>query len=234
MITKCVCGCGNVSVNHVGWYYVPQRNRGGRDAWMCPDCAGRGGFIDNDGNTPHGVSCGGGVGYRFILPVSTGSGALTAYMLKNGWGQFGGGYVSHPHKNLNSIKKQVATLFDMRAAGKWDGPRVMAVYVGPWAGYSPAEIERITKNAETLFGRPVSVTREGVCVMVSFNDATGVMNCLKAAKTMAMAVAKWLVNPSPSWAHKVRTAYNAATYSDGVTLDGNMPALPVAMPALTA
>lgn len=110
----------------------------------------------------------------------------------------------------------------------------MAVYVGPWAGYSPAELERIRESMETLFGRPVPITREGIGVIVSFDDTTATMNGLKAAKTMAVAVAKWLVNPSQSWARKVRTAYNEATYSDGVTLDANVLLLPAAMPALTA
>lgn len=195
-VTKCVCGCGRHTTTPVldGWAETPQRDRGGRIAYICPACLAHNGFI-GDGK-PTGKAIGGGVAYRVILPVTYETPALTAYMLKNGWSRADGrGYISSQQRNLNSFKKQIPTLADMRTAGEWDGAPngKCAIVVGPWDGFYPEELEAIDAARGELFGGArINVTPEGVTIQVPFIDAEQFMACFRDAKAMIIAIMKWL------------------------------------------
>lgn len=195
-VTKCICGCGRHTTTPVldGWAETPQRDRGGRIAYTCPACLAHNGFI-GDGN-PTGKAIGGGVAYRVILPVTRETPALTAYMLKNDWLRAGGkGYVSSQQRNLNSLKKQLPTLADMRTAGEWNGTpdNKCIIVVGIWDGFYPEELARIDAARGELFnGAYVSVNPEGIGLEMPFIDAAQFMACFKNAKAMIQALVKWL------------------------------------------
>lgn len=217
-LTKCVCGCGAASIAHVGWYYVPQKDRGGRDAYMCPDCAKRQGT--SRGIDTKGALCGGGIAYRVAFPTATTSAAAHAYALKNDWARIGAGYVSPVWRNLNSPKKQFVTWELMRNAGKFALANNSApLTVGVWDGFDAETAARIERNRAVLFGNaPAMVSEDGITLDTYFTTATDFMATMKTAKAMMQYLLAWLEKPTASRAAKVRRYFNVAAHPDGVAL----------------
>ena len=215
-ITKCVCGCGATSFDHAGWYYVPQRNRGGRDAYMCPKCARKQGGED----VTKGKECGGGVTYRVVFPATHTSADSQAYALKNDWMRKGAGYVSPVWRNLNSAKKQFVTWELMRDAGKFAlANNAAPLIVGTWSGFTPREVAAIDAARDELFGTAnVTISRDGIMLDTYFSNAASFMDTMKTAKAMMLSLLAWLEKPTPARAAKVRRYFNVAAYPDGVAL----------------
>lgn len=215
-ITKCVCGCGATSPDHAGWYYVPQRDRGMRDAWMCPDCASKQGGKD----VTKGKLCGGGVTYRVVFPATHTSAAAQAYALKNDWMRKGAGYVSPVWRNLNSAKKQLVTWQLMMANGEITLANSAApLIVGTWGGFSPRELAAIEAAQDELFGAAnITISRDGIMLDTYFADAVGFMDTMKMAKAMMLSLIAWLEKPTASRAAKVRRYFNVADSPDGAAL----------------
>lgn len=215
-VTKCVCGCGAISINHAGWYYVPQRNRGGRDAYMCPKCARKQGGED----VTLGKQCGGGVAYRVMFPATHTSAAAQAYALKNDWRRVGDGYVSPEWRNLNSAKKQFITWEIMMADGEIAlKDNIAPIMVSPWGGFNYRELATIADEFGELFNQ--CGARIGTdCIMLNtrFFNSASFMDTMKTAKAMMLALLAWLEKPTASRAAKVRRYFNVAAYPDGMAL----------------
>lgn len=215
-ITKCVCGCGATSFDHAGWYYVPQRDRGGRDAYMCPKCAHKQGGED----VTKGKECGGGVTYRVVFPATHTSADAQAYALKNDWMRKGAGYVSPVWRNLNSAKKQFVTWETMMANGEITLANSAApLIVGTWGGFSPRELAAIDAARGELFGAAnVAISRDGIMLDTYFYNAVSFMGTMKTAKAMMQYLLAWLEKPTASRAAKVLRYFNVTAYHDGVAL----------------
>lgn len=207
-VTHCVCGCGATSLDHAGWYYVPQRDRGGRDAYMCPDCAAKQGGED----VTTGKLCGGGIAYRVVFPATYTSAAAQAYALKNNWRREGAGYVSPVWRNLNSAKKQFVTWAAMMAEGEFALANNHApLMIAPWDGFYPDELARIDAARGELFGTArANVTPDGIMLDTRFIDAPQFMDAMKRAKAMMLALLAWLEKPTAKRAAKVREFFTVA------------------------
>lgn len=124
-ITKCVCGCTRTTPTPVadGWFCVPQRDRGGRVAYMCPTCAVRMQVYSYENPATRGkTGCGGGVTYSVEFETNAPTPAMQAYMLKNEWActsdcTVDAEYKSPIFQSLNPLKKLLPTLEQMQAAG---------------------------------------------------------------------------------------------------------------------
>ena len=206
MITKCVCGCGNVSVDHAGWYYVPQRDRGGRDAWMCPDCAAHMGRVNGKPDTS-GKAIGGGVRYQCVFPMVADSPDMRAYLLKNGFARLHGGYTSPWWRNLNAAKKLCVTLETMRNAGQFELPHSHAPFVaGQWDGYTDSQLAAMIEEFGVDFTNAhLRPNHDGILFDgVRFHSAVEYMTALKQAKALILALTAWFESPTVRRAGKVR------------------------------
>ena len=222
MITKCVCGCGNVSLDHAGWYYVPQHDRGMRDAYMCPDCAARMGRVNPDSPDEVGKQIGGGVGYRLFIPTPAPTAAIQAYCLKNGYARVNGGYVSPRYNNLNAAKKMAPTFGAMVDEGELylvDG--LMPFMAAPWDGFTPAQLAAMNDNAPVLFGRAEFMASEhGIMFAARFKSAETYMAALKGAKALILALMAWFEVPNVARALKVRAIVDEMTDYSAPASDG--------------
>lgn len=226
-LTKCVCGCGNATAHPLEWAHVPQRDRGGRVAYMCPDCMGRMGRVNPNAPDEVGERIGGGVGYRLSIPTPRPTPAIQAYCLKNSYTRVEGGYISPRYNNLNAVKKMAPTFGAMIDEGELrliDG--LMPFVAGPWDGFTPAQLAAMNDAAPTLFGCASFMASEhGIMFAARLESAETYMAALKGAKALILALMAWFEVPSAARAAKVRAVVDEmAGYSAPASEGEGLPA----------
>ena len=162
-LTTCICGCGRTTETPVSdkWFCVPQRDRGGRVAYMCPTCADHmGGYSHENTATRGKVGCGGGFTYSIELETNTPDSHMQAYMLKNDWDSTRDCTVDVEYKSpifqsLNPIKKMLVTLEQMQAAGDFSVGSNCGTHfnVGIIDGIGAWTMDSIRERYGMLFGQ---------------------------------------------------------------------------------
>ena len=160
--THCICGCSNKTVMPVaaGWYHVPQRDRGGRAAYMCPSCAElMGGYSFENTQTVGTPGCGGGFTYSIEFETNNPTHDMQAYMLKNKWActsdcTVDAEYKSPIFQSLNSPKKLLVTLEQMQANGDFSVGSNCGTHfnVGVIDGIGAWTMDSIRERYGMLFG----------------------------------------------------------------------------------
>ena len=184
-ITTCICGCGRHTETPVAdeWFCVPQRDRGGRVAYMCSVCADQmDGYSFENAATRGTAGCGGGFTYSVELETNTPDFNMQAYMLKNEWRSTYDGTVDVEYKSpifqsLNPMKKLLVTLEQMQAAGNFFIGNNCGTHfnVGIIDGIGAGTMNAIRAYYGKLFG-PLSdylAANPDACTMVFGRDLTG-------------------------------------------------------------
>lgn len=184
-VTTCICGCTRQTINPVGdnWHFVPQRDRGGRAAYMCPTCArSMGGYTFENTATVGTPGCGGGFTYSIEFECNRPTPAMQAYMLKNKWActsdcTVDAEYKSPVFQSLNSPKKLLVTMEQMQAAGEFSVGNNCGTHfnVGIIDGIGGDTMNAIRAHYNKLFG-PLSdhLTRNPTdCALVFGRDLSG-------------------------------------------------------------